>query len=125
MTNYPVGDFLIKIKNAAMAKRKMVTVPYSNLVGAVSELLKKEQYLTDVKKEGDNLSVKLVYVKKEPVLVELKLISKPGRRVYAQVDRLREHKGLSFFIVSTPMGVMTSKEAVKKNLGGELIAEIH
>ena len=64
-------------------------------------------------------------MKKMPVLVELKLVSKPGKRVYIGVEEIREHKGLSFFILSTPMGIMASKDALKKNIGGEVIAEIH
>jgi small subunit ribosomal protein S8 len=125
MVNYPVGDFLIKIKNAALARRKNVTVPYSGLVHAISEILIKERYLSEAKKVDDNLEVKVAYLKKEPALVALKLISKPGKRVYAKAEVLRNHKGLSFFIVSTPSGIMTSKEAAKKNIGGEVIAEIH
>lgn len=125
MVNYPVGDFLIKIKNAALARRKDVTVPHTKLVDAVSEILKKEKYLSEVKKVDGNLMVKLTYLRKEPALVALKLISKPGKRVYVKAEVLRNHKGLSFFIVSTPSGIMTSKEAAKKNIGGEIVAEIH
>jgi len=125
MVNYPVGDFLIKIKNAALARRKNVTVPYTDLVFAISEILKREKYLNEVKKVDSNLAVKVAYFKKEPALIELRLISKPGKRVYVKAEELRNHKGLSFFIVSTPNGIMTSKEAGKKNIGGEIIAEIH
>ncbi len=125
MTNYPVGDFLIKIKNAAMARRKDVNVGYSNLVFAVCGVMKKEKYLSEVKSDGENISVRLAYFKKEPVLVSLKLISKPGKRVYKNVDELKKHRGLSFFILSTPGGVMSSREAIKKNIGGEVISEIH
>ncbi len=125
MVNYPLGDFLIKIKNAASAGRKDVAVPYSKLIHSVSEILKKEKYLSDVKKTDDTLAVKVAYLKKEPALVALKLISKPGKRVYAKSDILRNHKGLSFFLVSTPGGIMTSRDAAKKNIGGEIIAEIH
>lgn len=125
MTNYPVGDFLIKIKNAAMSRRKDVEVDYSNLTYAVSEVLKKEMYLSDIKRKDDRLMVKLAYFKKEPVLVGLKLVSKPGRRVYKKVDEISKHKGLSFFLLSTPIGIISSREAIKKNIGGEVIAEIH
>lgn len=125
MTNYPVGDFLIKIKNAALARRKDVTISYSKLVHSISEVLKKERYLSEVKKVENNLVVKVAYFKKEPAILQLRLVSKPGKRVYAGCDELRDHKGPSFFLVSTPQGIMTSKEAVKKNIGGEVIAEIH
>ena len=113
------------MKNAALARRKDVEVPYSKLVYSVSEVLKKEKCLSEIKKVENNLVVKVAYFKKEPAILQLKLISKPGKRVYAGSDELHEHKGPSFFLVSTPQGVMTSKEAVKKNIGGEIIAEIH
>lgn len=125
MTNYSVGDFLIKVKNAALARQKNITVTSTNLIYQVSQVLKQEQYLNEVKKEGSNLTVRLAYFKKEPVLVDLKLVSKPGKRVYAKADSLRSHRGLSFYLLSTPGGIMTSNEAVKKNIGGEVIAEIH
>ena len=125
MVNYPIGDFLIKLKNAALAGRSEVVMPYSKLVFKVAELLKKEKYLRDIKKNEGDLVVDLAYMKKQPVLVEMKLVSKPGRRVYKKVDQLKMLKGLSFYIISTPEGVMTSKEAIKKNLGGEVISEIH
>ena len=125
MTNYPIGDFLIKIKNAALARRKEISVPYSKLIHAVSDILKKEKYFSEVKKVDDTLLVKLAYFSKEPVLVNLKLVSKPGKRVYFKAEELQDHKGLSVLIVSTPMGIMTSKEAGKKNIGGEVICEIH
>jgi len=125
MVNYPLGDFLIKIKNAATAGRKNVTVPYSKLIHSVSEVLKKEKYLSEITKTDDTLAVKVAYLKKEPVLMQLKLISKPGKRVYAKADVLRNHKGISFYLISTPGGIMTSKNAAKKNIGGEIIAEIH
>lgn len=125
MTNYPIGDFLIKIKNAALARRKVVTVPFSGLIFSISEILKKERYLSEVKKDKDELSVTLAFFKKEPVLMGLKLVSKPSKRVYMGADELKNHKGLSFFIVSTPSGVMTSRDAGKKNIGGEIIAEIY
>jgi small subunit ribosomal protein S8 len=125
MTNYPVGDFLIKIKNASLAKRKVVRVPFSNLIYSVSEILRREKYLSEVKKDKNELSVTLAYFKKEPVLMGLNLISKPSKRIYKGADELRNHKGLSFYIVSTPNGVMTSQDAGKKNIGGEIIAEIY
>lgn len=125
MVNYPIGDFLIKIKNASLARRKTVVIPYTKMIHSVSEVLKKEKYLEAVEKTGSDLSVKIAYFKKEPLLMQLKLVSKPGKRVYAKADIFRNHKGLSFFIVSTPQGIMTSKEAGRKNIGGEVIAQIN
>lgn len=122
--NYPVGDFLIRIKNAALARRREVKVPATKLIKAVAEVLAKEGYLQEVKEDKGEIVVKLAYRKKEPVLLDLKLVSKPGLRIYMGVEDLKKIKRPSIFIVSTPKGVMSSEEAKKKNVGGEVIVEV-
>lgn len=124
MTNYPVGDFLIRLKNANLARHRELEIPSSKKVKAVVKVLEKEGYITDLKEEKEKITMRLVYRKKEPILTEIKLVSKPGRRVYKGAGELEAVKGPSFFIVSTPKGVMSSKEAIKKRLGGEIVAEV-
>ena len=124
MTNYPVGDFLIQIKNAGLAKRRSVTVPKTKLIHSVAKVLVKEGYLTEVVAEKNLLRVQLSYRKKEPVLLDLKLVSRPGLRIYKKAEALKRQKGASFLIVSTPQGIVSSRQAVKQNRGGEAIAEI-
>lgn len=121
---YPVGDFLIKFKNAVMAKKHSIDYSFTKLVLALAHTLMKEGYLDTVQKEEGKISAKITYRKKEPLLMNINLISKPGLRVYMNVERLKEHKGPFKFIVSTSKGVMMEKDAVKKNLGGEIIAEV-
>jgi len=122
--NYPVGDFLIRLKNAAMAERSVVSANKSKLNKAVAEALKKEGFLDEVKEEKDGLTVKLSFRKKEPVLLDVKLVSKPGLRIYMNVEELVAKKGPSVVILSTPLGVLSAKDAIKKKVGGEVIAEI-
>ncbi len=124
INNYPVGDFLIRIKNAALAKRKSVNVPTTKLIKAVAETLEKEGFLSQVKVTDGELSAMLTYQKKEPVVMNVKLVSKPGLRIYADVDELEGRRKPSILVISTPKGVMSSKEAVKKRVGGEVIAEV-
>lgn len=126
MTNYPVGDFLIQIKNAAMATRKEVVTETSKLKVAVANVLKEEKILDSIDVKDKNLNVKLAFHKKEPSLIDIKLVSKPGLRKYMSVDEIagRRRRRASFLIVSTPKGVMSSKKALKENTGGEVIAEI-
>lgn len=124
VTNYPVGDFLIQIKNAALAKRRYVTVPKTKLILSVAKVLNKEGYLEKVTEEKGLLKVQLSFRKKEPVLLDLKLVSRPGLRIYKKSESLKKQKGASFFIVSTPQGVVSSRQAIKQNIGGEAIAEI-
>lgn len=122
--NYPIGDFLIRVKNAALARNHEIVVTNSKLVENVALLMEKEGYLEGIKKEKGELLVRLSYRMKEPVILGLKLVSSPGLRVYKGVFELEKKKGPSTFIVSTPEGVMTSMGAIKKRLGGEVIAEI-
>lgn len=123
-TNYPLGDFLIRIKNAALARRKEVSAKNIKFVNEVAKVLKKEGIINDIKKEKDQLRITLAYSKKEPVLLDLKLVSKPGLRIYVDVDELEARRSPSYYIISTPKGILTSKEAIKNRVGGEVIAEI-
>ena len=124
MTNYQIGDFLVQIKNAAKAKKKDVVTETSKLKLAVAKVLKEQGYLKEVEENDRVLTVKLAYDHKEPVLLDLKLVSKPGLRIYATSDTLAKHKGGSVFVVSTSKGVVILKDALKQGVGGEVIAQI-
>lgn len=124
MVNYPVGDFLIRIKNAARADKKEVVTSFSNKIMAVASALKKLGYLNEVEKKEGVLSASLAYKKKEPVLLDLKLVSRPGLRTYMNVDELGSVRGPFIFLLSTPAGILSGKEAIKKGVGGEVIAKI-
>ena len=123
-TNYPVGDFLIKIKNASMAGNKEVKVAASNKVMAIAEALKKCKFLDSVKREKDVITVTLAFKSKKPLIMDIKLVSKPGLRIYLGVDEIEKKKGPSIFLISSPNGVISSLQAVKMRCGGEVIAEI-
>lgn len=123
-TNYQVGDFLITLKNAAMARNKTVKVAMSKKILSLAEALKKMGYLSEVKKEKDGLTISLTYKSKSPLLQNVKLVSKPGLRVYKGIAEIEEKRGPSTYVISTPMGIISTKEAIKKRTGGEVIAEI-
>jgi len=122
--NYPLGDFVIRIKNAALARRKEVSVKNIKVIKELAKVLKKEGIINDIKKADDALIMNIAYRRKEPVLLDIKLISRPGLRVYINVDELAAIRSPSYYIVSTPKGLLTSKEAIKNRVGGEVIAEI-
>ncbi len=124
MINYPIGDFLIQLKNARLANVKEVSVKKTKFIKEVAELLKKEGYLNSVEEKDGNLVVSLKHHKKSPVILNIKLVSKPGLRIYMSTRELSAKRGASTFIVSTPKGVMTTKSAIKSGAGGEIIAEI-
>lgn len=122
--NYPVGDFLIRLKNAALSGKREIVVPETKLVKSVAKVLKKQGFFNELTTKSRKITAKLSFHKKKPLLINLKLISKPGLRVYKGADELEKRRKPSFFLISTPKGIMTSKEAVKKRLGGEVIVEI-
>lgn len=128
--NYQVSDIIIRIKNAALAKRKKVVLPYSKMSRAISTILVKENYLTDVKEEEQEGRKVLVagvrYEKRIPVLTDLRVISKPSLRVYDSSKNMRnvQRKSLGVAIVSTSQGIMTTEEARKKGIGGEVLFKI-
>ncbi len=123
-TNYPVGDFLIKLKNASMAGNKEVKVAASNKIMAIAEALKKLGFLDGAKREKDIITVTLAFKSKKPLLMDVKLMSKPGLRIYMGVDEIEKKKGPSIYLITTPTGIISSRQAVKVRSGGEVIAEI-
>lgn len=125
MINYSIGDFLIQIKNAAMARTKEIVVSENKIIRASAEALKKAGYLDGFTKEKDRkLKVALTFKDKKPLLMDIKLVSKPGLRIYMSIKELEKIKRPTTFLISTPKGIITSKEAVKNRIGGEIIAEI-
>ncbi len=124
MTNYSLGDFLIRLKNASMADLKTVTMRRTKLIKSVAEVLVKENILGSITEEGENITVSMGRYKKQAVLMDIKLVSKPGLRIYMKIADLKKHRGISWYILSTPFGIMSSKQAIKKSVGGEVLAEI-
>lgn len=121
--NYPIGDFLIRLKNAVLSKKSIVTAPKTNLVMGVAELLHKEGYVNEVSIEKGMIKTSIAYKKKEPLIMDISLVSKPGLRIYLGVDDLKLIRGPRRLLLSTPKGIMFHPEAIKKNLGGEVIAK--
>lgn len=124
MTNYHIADFLIRLKNASMANIKELTMPTTNLIEAVAKTLKDEKFLEDIKVADKKITVKLAIYMKRPVLSDVTIISKPGLRIYMNTDEIAAIKKPDIYIVSTSKGVMSGKQAVKKRLGGEIIAKV-
>jgi small subunit ribosomal protein S8 len=123
-TNYPVGDFLVRLKNAAMAKNKSINVLNTKLIKAVANVLKKEGYVSEISENGNTLTVGLAQYKKEPILIDMTLVSRPGLRIYMGVKEIEAIRGPETYIVSTPKGVMSGKEVIKNRVSGEVIAKI-
>ncbi|MBI3443539.1 30S ribosomal protein S8 [Candidatus Woesebacteria bacterium] len=124
MTNYPIGDFLIRIKNTSLAGKEDIEIPSSKLIKQVAALLKKAGFLREISEKENVLSLSLTKKNKKPRLLGLKLVSKPGLRIYTNIELLSKKRGVETWILSTPKGVMTDRQALKENVGGEIIAKV-
>lgn len=125
----PVADMLTRIRNAVAARHTRVLIPASKMKLAIARVLKEEGYIKDIEILKDNpqgtIRITLSYVEKQPVLTQLKRVSKPGLRVYtkkAVIPRVRG--GLGIAILSTPRGLMTGQKAYQQNLGGEVVCYV-
>lgn len=122
-------DFLIRIKNGYKAGKKQITAPASNFCIDISQILKKFGFITDFSVSNDikkEITLTLSYLNNQPKINDIKLFSKPGRRVYEKSSSLPWGKSPeSLIIISTSSGIMSQKQAKVKGLGGEIIAEIY
>lgn len=140
----PIADMLTRIRNAQKVTKSEVVLPYSKIKFGILKLLEKEGWVKEVEvikadvssktkllSEGssrfDCLKAGIIYVAgKKPKINSLKRISTPGRRVYADKNKLPQVlNGYGMAIISTSHGLMTNKEARQNHLGGEVICEIY
>ena len=128
--NDPIADMLTRIRNAQVARHDSVTIPASNMKKAIAKILLDEGYVKSVEHLNDGIqgSIKITLKyqdKKQPVIVGLRRISKPGLRVYATCEELpKVLGGLGIAIVSTSRGLMTDRAARKENIGGEVLCYV-
>jgi small subunit ribosomal protein S8 len=130
MLTDPIADMLTRIRNANKARHDRAVMPTSRLKVEIARILKQEGYITDFHVEkGDSFDSLVIELKfgrnRERVITDLKRVSKPGRRVYAGRDRLpRVLGGMGTAILSTSQGLVTSKTAAERGVGGEVICFI-
>ena len=125
----PIGDMLVRIKNAQARNYKKVELPSSNFKVKIAHILKNEGFIKDFKVDDQNkkpiLSMELKYHSGSPVISAFERVSKPGRRIFSSADGLPKiNNGLGIAIVSTPKGVMTDIDARKQRVGGEIICKV-
>jgi small subunit ribosomal protein S8 len=125
-----VADLLTRIRNANDAKHETVDVPASNMKKAISQILLDEGYIKSIQVIEDGkqgiIHITLKYGEnKTPVIQGLRRVSKPGLRIYTNVEDMpKVLRGLGIAILSTNKGIMTDKQARKENVGGEVLAFI-
>lgn len=131
--NSPISDMLIRIKNAQAAGAERVLVPHSGIKFQIANILKEEGYLAEVSKkkhkarkaEHDWLDLELKSTDGSLTISGVKIVSKPSRHLYIAAKDIRSvRSGYGIAVLSTSKGVMTSKEARKQGVGGEILFEI-
>jgi len=128
----PIADYLTRIRNAQMAKHRVVEIPASNLKKEITKILKDKGYILNYKFEDDgiqgSIKIALKYNSKTklPAIRHVQRVSTPGLRNYVKADNLpRVLNGLGIAILSTSKGVMTDKEARNENVGGEVLCQVY
>lgn len=125
-----VSEFLTRIRNAGVSRHEKVDVPASKLRVGLAEILANQGLIRSFKVAKDSKQgVMRVYLKYSDdgshVISAINTVSRPGRRVYVKSNEIPQvRSGLGMTIVSTSQGLMSGKEAQKKNLGGELLCKI-
>ena len=129
----PIADYLTRIRNAQKAGHRTVSIPSSKLKQGITKILYDNGYILKYRfdmesgKQGMiDIALKYDFKTKDPVIRKMGRISRPGLRKYVKSDEIpRAINGLGINIISTSKGVMTDKQAVKENVGGELICYVH
>lgn len=132
MMTHPTSSMLTSIRNGVKARRSEVIVPKSSFKLRLAEILKKEGFVSNVETINDgpqgSIKITLKYAdeeRREAPIHEVKIVSKPGQRMYVAADSIPHIKqGLGVAVISTSQGLMTGFEAKKRKLGGELICQI-
>jgi small subunit ribosomal protein S8 len=131
MNTDPIADYLTRIRNAVMAKHKVVEIPTSNMKREITKILLDKGYILNYKFENEcvpgiiKIALKYHPVSKQNAITTLKRVSRPGLRKYAGADELpRVLNGMGIAVISTSKGMMTDKEARSLGIGGEVVCYI-
>jgi len=126
----PIADMLSRIRNAIAVNKPEVTMPHSKIKEAVAGILADNGYISGVNVQEENGRKELVVTinseDESAKITEINRLSRPGRRMYVKSPGVPTVKrGRGIVVISTSHGIMTGREAAKKNLGGELICEVY
>ncbi len=132
MLSDQIADLLTRIRNAYQRGKREIEVPYSNMSLAIANTLKENGFVADVKtfkyegKKFKGLNISLKYEDEVPAISHISRESRPGLRIYVKADEIsRVLGGLGMYIISTPRGVLSSREAKKRRLGGEVLCKVY
>jgi len=125
----PIADYLVRIRNAISAGHEKVDIPKSRVKVELTKILKEEGYITNYKLQDESkqgsIRIFLKYSDGSSVITGMKLVSRPGCRIYkAKDDVPKVMGGLGIAVVSTSKGIMTGHESHKQGVGGEVLFEV-
>lgn len=125
----PIADMLTRVRNGQRAGRAEVSMPAAKIKSSIAQVLKDEGYIDDYQTADEDgkptLTIKLRYHQGEPVIAELKRVSRPGLRIYRGKDDLPQVMGgLGVAIISTSRGVMSDRQARAEGQGGEVLCRV-
>lgn len=125
----PIADMLTRIRNAVAIKKPELVMPYSKAKHSIAKILEEERYINKAEKiktgNFEELKINLRYTEHGPAIRHIKMISKPGQRIYISSKELpRILNGYGLAVISTSSGIMTNKTAAKQKIGGEFVCEI-
>lgn len=126
----PIADYLTRVRNAQMARHKVVEIPASGIKKEITKILEDKGYILSHKFEDDGkqgiIKIALKYVNSSPAIKKIERVSSPGLRKYVGASELpRVINGLGIAILSTSKGVISDKEARKENVGGEVLCYVY
>lgn len=128
----PIADFLTRIRNAILARHKVVEIPASNIKRDITRILYEKGYILNYKFEESGpqgvikIALKYNAETKHPAIKKIERVSKPGLRKYTGKEEMpRVLNGLGIAIISTSQGLMSDKEARLKNIGGEVLCYVY
>ncbi|MBD3165909.1 30S ribosomal protein S8 [bacterium] len=126
----PIADYLARVRNAIIARKRRVDVPASNLKRDITRLLKDEGYIYDyINIEDGKQGIIRIFLKFDrnqvPAITGLKRVSRPGLRQYVGSNEIpRVRNGLGIAVISTSSGLMTGHRAKKEKVGGEVLCYV-
>lgn len=127
--NHSISDLVSRIKNGYLAKSLKISCPVSSVRENILKILKEEGYILNYSKvkvsNHENFDIHLKYHLQLPVVTEIKVVSKPGKRVYCSADKIPVVKnGLGTVLISTSSGILADHEARERKVGGEILLKI-
>jgi small subunit ribosomal protein S8 len=124
-TNHHVSDLVVRLRNASQRGHLTAVLPNVKIVSSVLNLLQVQGYIGSITQDNNSLVAELKYIKNDPVIKQIIVISKPSKRVYKGVSDIPSYyNGLGITVVSTPKGILTDVQARENGVGGEVLCQV-